>query len=54
MVKQTKKKNHDFFQIYGINGTFNILESKKINIVRIDIMVGSAAEKKNMGCQIVQ
>ena len=45
MVKKAKKKNHDFFQVYGINGTSNIIQSKKLNILRIDIMVGGMAEK---------
>ena len=47
MVKQTKKKKRDFFQVYGINGTSNIIQAKKINIVRIDIMLGGMAEKKS-------
>jgi len=47
MVKHTKKKNQDFFQIYGINGTSNIIQAKKINILRIDIMLGGAAENKS-------
>ena len=46
MVKQSKKKNQSLYQVYGINGTSNIIHEKKIKIVRIDIMVGSAAEKK--------
>ena len=46
MVKQAKKKNQDFFQVYGINGVSNVIQAKKINIVRIDIMVGGMAEKK--------
>ena len=46
MAKQPKKKNEDFFQIYGINGSSNIIQAKKINIVRIDIMMGGLAEKK--------
>ena len=47
MVKQAKKKNQDFFQVYGINGVSNVIQAKKINIVRIDIMVGGVAEKKS-------
>ncbi len=47
MVKQAKKKNQDCFQIYGINGTANIIQAKKINILRIDIMLGGVAEKKS-------
>ena len=43
---KAKKKNQDFFQVYGINGTSNIIQSKKIKIVQIDIMVGGLAEKK--------
>ena len=47
MVKQAKKKNHDFFQVYGLNGTSNIIQAKKLNILRIDIMVGGMAEKQS-------
>ena len=47
MMKQTKKKKQDFFQIYGINGVSNIIQAKKINIIRIDIMIGGMAEKKS-------
>jgi hypothetical protein len=32
MVKKAKKKNQDFFQVYGINGVSNIIQAKKINI----------------------
>ena len=48
MVKQAKKKNQDFFQVYGINGVSNVIQTKKVNIVRIDIMVGGMAEKKSL------
>ena len=47
MVKQSKKKNEYLYQVYGINGTSNIIHAKKIKIVRIDIMVGGMAEKKS-------
>ena len=47
MVKQTKKKNQNYYQIYGLNGSFNVIQSKKVNILRIDIMVGGMAEKKS-------
>ena len=47
MIKKPKKKNQDIFQIYGINGTSNIIQARKITILRIDIMVGGAAEKKS-------
>ena len=47
MVKQAKKKNQDFFQVYGINGVSNVIQAKKVNILRIDIMIGGMAEKKS-------
>ena len=47
MTKQAKKKNKDFFQVYGINGSLNVIEAKKIRIIRIDIMTGGMAEKKS-------
>ena len=47
MVKQAKKKNQDFFQVYGIHGTYNIIQATMINIVQIDIMVGGIAENKS-------
>ncbi len=46
MSNKIKKKNDDGFQIYGINGCYNIIQVKKINILRIDIMVNGIAEKK--------
>jgi len=47
MVKKAKKKNQDFFQVYGINGVSNVIQAKKVNILRIDIMIGGMAEKKS-------
>ena len=47
MTKKTKKKNPEYFQVYGINGTFNIIQAKKIKIARIDIMVEGIADKKS-------
>ena len=47
MIKQAKKKNQDYFQIYGINGSSKVIQEKKINIIRIDIMTGGIAEKKS-------
>jgi len=47
MAKQAKKKNQDFLQVYGINGSSNILQAKKLKIVRIDIMMGGISEKKS-------
>ena len=46
MSNKIKKTNNDGFQIYGINGCYNIIQVKKINILRIDIMVNGLAEKK--------
>ena len=46
MPNKIKKKNDDGFQIHGINGCYNIIQVKKINILRIDIMVNGIAEKK--------
>ena len=46
MSNKIKKTNNDGFQIYGINGCYNIIQVKKINIFRIDIMVNGIAEKK--------
>ena len=48
MVKKAKKKNQDFFQTYGINSVSNVIEAKKVNIIRIDLMVGGVAEKKSL------
>ena len=39
MAKSTKKKEQEFLQIYGINGASNIVGAKKVNIIRIDLMV---------------
>ncbi len=47
MAKQAKKKNQHFFQIYGIYGSSNVIQAKKISIVRIEIMMGGMAEKKS-------
>jgi len=47
MVKQAKRKKQDFFQVYGINGVSNVIQAKKVNILRIDIMIGGMAEKKS-------
>ena len=46
MSKQVKGKNKDFFQIYGINGSSSIIQTKKVRILRVDIMIGGIAEKK--------
>ena len=46
MSKQTKKTKQDFFQIFGINGSSNLIESNKVSIVRIDIMEGGIARRK--------
>ena len=46
MRKHPAKKNQSKYQIYGLNGCSNIVQEKKLNIIRIDIMVGGNAEKK--------
>ena len=46
MRKQPKKKNQNIYQIFGLNGTLNILEYKKKKIIRVDIMQGGVAERK--------
>ena len=52
MIKQAKKKNKDYFQVYGINGSSNIIEAKQIRIIRIDIMEGGMAEKKSWSSKL--
>ena len=47
MRKQLVKRKLHVHQVYGINGSLNILFSKKVKILRIDIMIGSAIEKKS-------
>ena len=46
MSRQIKKVKQDFFQIHGINGCVNVINAKKIKVLRVDVMVGSIAEKK--------
>ena len=46
MRKQPAKKKQHIYQIYGLNGCSNIIQDKKLNIIRIDIMDGGNAEKK--------
>ena len=46
MVKKNKKNKRDSLQVYGINGSYNILQTHKISILQIDIMIGGVAEKK--------
>ena len=48
MRKQPKKKNQNFYQIFGLNGALNILEYKKKKIIRVDIMRGGVAERKQV------
>ena len=45
MKKKQKYKKNDYL-VYGINGCVNIIKSKKIEILSIDIMQSSPAEKK--------
>ena len=46
MRNRPTKKQQGIYQIYGINGTSNIIQEKKLTIIRVDIMHGGAAEKK--------
>ena len=46
MKKQPTKKKQSIYQIHGLNGCSNIVQEKKLNIIRIDIMAGGNAEKK--------
>ena len=46
MKKQPAKKKQSIYQIHGLNGCSNIVQEKKLNIIRIDIMAGGNAEKK--------
>mgnify|MGYP000016921344 FL=1 len=46
MKKQPAKKKQSLYQIHGLNGCSNIVQEKKMNIIRIDIMAGGNAEKK--------
>ena len=46
MRKQPMKKKQHIYQIHGLNGCSNIVQDKKLNIIRIDIMTGGNAEKK--------
>ena len=46
MRKQPKKKKQNIYQIFGLNGTLNILEYKKKKIIWVDIMQGGVAERK--------
>ena len=54
MKRQPNKKNKNIFQIYGINGCSNILNQNKLNILRIDIMIGGNAEKKTWFDNIIK
>ena len=46
MKKQPAKKKQSIYQIHGLNGCSNIVQEKKMNIIRIDIRAGGNAEKK--------
>jgi len=45
-MKSIKNKQVGYYEIYGINGCYNIYNAKKIQIINIDLMQGSNAEKK--------
>ena len=46
MQKHPVKKQQGVYQVYGINGTSNIIQAKKLTVMRIDIMQGGTAERK--------
>tara|TARA_B100000029_G_scaffold20952_3_gene21229 strand:- start:4852 stop:5619 length:768 start_codon:yes stop_codon:yes gene_type:complete len=48
-MNKTKKilPKNNIFSIYGLNGTKNILNQKKIKIIFVDLMIGGKAEKSN-------
>ncbi|MDP6853464.1 MAG: 23S rRNA (guanosine(2251)-2'-O)-methyltransferase RlmB [Candidatus Marinimicrobia bacterium] len=46
MRKHPAKKQQGIYQVYGINGTSNIIQTKKLTVMRIDIMQGGSAERK--------
>ena len=54
MRKQPKKKNQNIYQIFGLNGTLNILEYKKKKIMRVDIMQGGVAERKPVIIKLIK
>ena len=54
MRKQAKKKKQNIYQIFGLNGTLNILEYKKKKIIRVDIMQGGVAERKSVVNKLVK
>ena len=45
-MKPIKNKQIGYYQIHGINGCYNLYNAKKIQIINIDLMQGSNAEKK--------
>ena len=54
MRKQPKKKNQNIHQIFGLNGALNILEYKKKNIMRVDIMQDGVAERKPVIIKLIK
>ena len=46
MKKDANKKNKNIHQIFGLNGSLNLLEYYKKKIKRVDIMSGGVAERK--------
>lgn len=46
MKKDANKKNKNIHQIFGLNGSLNLLEYYKKKIRRVDIMNGGVAERK--------
>ena len=54
MKKRQVKNRKQISQIHGINGCFNVLNHNKINIIKIELMIGGIAEKKNWVNNIVK
>ena len=53
-MKPAKNKKDDYFQVYGINGCYNIVNAKKLQILSIDLMQGGIAEKKTWVKDLLQ
>ena len=54
MKKRQVKNRNQMSQIYGINGCFNVLNHNKINIIKIELMIGGIAERKTWVANIVK
>ena len=54
MAKQLNKKRQENYQIYGLNGCANIIDTNNLTILHIDIMIDGNAEKKNWVKKIIR